>query len=284
MTFLRRSFLAGLVAASLAFGAAAPARAGIGAAAIAPPSAAVLAAVDAQTFTIHPGGTVVELGDSLTQFGWANVTGGLVDQVNALTSKIASKYRRPPSRLKVSGHAAKIRIPGGQITVINRGVAGWTSTQIEADKINIPALNPNAIILDIGVNDVTIGNSPATYRANIDSALTYYQANIPGVQILFVSPLVHGELWTHVGPAFSGNGFDSQIDALIVQAAASCAAHSVLFVNIRPAALTYIIANGPAEPGASFGTIVDSTQLHPIVPTGQLWMSNQVMPSVTVSP
>ena len=176
MSLLRRSFLKWVVAAALTVGFA--------------PSAA------AQTFTIHPGDTVVELGDSLTQFGWANVTGGLVDQVNVLTSKIASKYRRPAARLKVSSHNAKIQIPGGAITVINRGVAGWTSTQIEADKVNIPALNPKAIILDIGINDADLGVSPSTYRSNVDSALAYYIANIPGVQILFVSPLVNGDAET----------------------------------------------------------------------------------------
>lgn len=283
MTFLRRSFLAGLVVASIAFGAVS---AHASMTPIAPPAAAVQAAVEAQTFTIHPGNRVLYLGDSLTQFGWMSVSGGLNDQINVATSKIASKYRRGivVHRLKANSHAVKIQIPGGAITVINRGVAGWTSTQIEADKVNIPALSPNAIILDIGINDVTIGNSPATYRSNVDSALTYYQANIPGVQILFVSPLVNGELRTSDGTAFSGNGFDSQIDAIIVQAAASAASHSIVFVNIRPAALTYIDAHGPPAPGTTFGTIVDSTKLHPIVPTGQLWMSNQVVPSVTISP
>jgi lysophospholipase L1-like esterase len=286
MKFLRRTFFAGLVAASLVFGAAAPARAGIGAA-ISPPSAAVLAAFDAQTFTVHPGNTVLFAGDSLTQFGWMTVPGGLVDQVNVLASGLTSTYHRIAAghQIKGNGHAVRLQVPGGgAINVINRGVAGWSSNEIFNDKINVVALAPDAIILGIGVNDATLGVSPATYRSNLDATLTYYQANLPGVQILFFAPLLDGELWTHIGPAFSGNGFDPQIDAIIVQAQASCASHSVLFVPLRPAALTYIIANGPPEPGASFGTIVDSSQKHPIVPDGQLWMSNQIMPSVTVAP
>lgn len=236
-------------------------------------------------FTVHRYDTVLWAGNSLTQFGWFSVPGGMVDQINAqigTTSPGDQRVSSPGAGFATSGGLpAKIR--GGAISVINRGVSGWSSNEIFNDKANVVALKPNAVVLDIGVNDATLGVDPATYRSNIDGTLDAYQAG--GIsQILFVSPLVDGELWTHVGPAFSGNGFDSAIDAIIVQAQASCLSHSVPFVPLRPQALTYIIANGPAEPGAAFGTLVDSSQKHPIVPAGQLWMCNQVMPYITVVP
>jgi lysophospholipase L1-like esterase len=237
-------------------------------------------------FTVRRYDTGLWAGDSLTQFGWFSVAGGMVDQINAQigTTSVADQRVLLASGgafPTIGGVAAKLK--GGAINVINRGVSGWSSTEIFNDKANVVALKPNFVVLDIGINDATLGVSPATYRSNLDGTLDAYQAG--GIsQILFVSPLVVGELWTHVGPAFSGNGFDAAIDAIIVQAQASCASHSVPFVPLRPQALAYIIANGPAEPGASFGTLVDSSQKHPIVPGGQLWMCGQVMPNVTVVP
>jgi lysophospholipase L1-like esterase len=237
-------------------------------------------------FTVHRYDTGLWAGDSLTQLGWFSVAGGMVDQINTQigTTSVADQRASIPSGgfSTVGGVAAKIK--GGAVSVINRGVSGWSSTEIFADKASVVALRPSFIVLDIGINDATLGTAPATFRSNLDGTLDAYQAGLPGVQILGVLPMVCGELWTHVGPAFSGNGFDPAIDAIIAQAAASYTAHSVPFVPLRPAALSYIIANGPAEPGASFGTLVDSSQKHPLVPAGQLWMCNQVMPYVTVVP
>lgn len=237
-------------------------------------------------FTIRRYFRTVGAGNSLTFFGWATVAGGLVDQVNAKlgTTSIADEAVSIPggSRFStVGGVAAKIK--GGAMEYINRGISGWSTADILADAPNVVAIKPDAVILDIGINDPPLGISAATSRTNIDGALDAYIAG--GIsQVLMVSLLVNGELWSHVGPAFSGNGFDSANDALIVQAQASCAARGITFAPLRPAALSYIIANGPPEPGASFGTLVDSTLKHPIVPAGQLWMCNQVMPFVTVVP
>lgn len=237
-------------------------------------------------FTVHRYDTVLWAGDSLTQLGWFSVPGGMVDQINGQLGTTSVGNQRVSvtgggARPATGGTAAMIK--GGAINVINRGVSGWSTNEIAADKANVVALKPNAVVLDIGINDPPLGISAATSRANIDATLDAYQAG--GItQILGVSLLVNGELWSHVGPAFSGNGFDAANDALIVQAQASCAARGIPFVTIRPAALSYIIANGPAEPGATFGTLVDSTLKHPIVPAGQLWMCSQVMPFVTVVP
>jgi lysophospholipase L1-like esterase len=233
--------------------------------------------------TFHPGNKVLFAGNSLTQFGWMTVAGGLVDQVNAQLGASVSVGSSSGSVGSSSGSVAAVTAPSSALNVINRGVAGWSSVQIAADAPNVVALHPDIVVLDIGINDPPLGISAADYRTNVDSALATYITGGIG-QILVVSPLVFGELRTSDGTAFSGNGFDSQTDDIVAQAQASAAAHGATFINIRVPALAYIDAHGPPAPGTSFGTLVDSSEKHPIVPTGQLWMSNEVMTVVAVGP
>ena len=249
--YIRGAIVAGVIAGLLGCGAA--------------PSATAFDASAQQqdagqvAFAVHHGDTVAWLGDSVTYFDWFAVPGGMVDQINA---------------------------NGGAITVVNRGVSGWFSTQIQADAANVVALKPNAIILDIGINDAIAGDpTPSQYRVNIDSALDTYQAGLPGVQILLVSPLLNGEQWTRTDGGFAlDNPTDPAVDAVVAQAQASATAHGVPFVSLRPAALqAEVVGNTPA-PGAPYGFLMDSTLRHPTVPTGQLFMCNQVMPYVTVLP
>src|SRR3954467_243126 len=110
-------------------------------------------------FTVHRYDTGLWAGDSLTQLGWFSVAGGMVDQINTQigTTRVADQRASIPSGgfSTVGGVAAKIK--GGAVSVINRGVSGWSSTEIFADKASVVALRPSFIVLDIGINDATLG-------------------------------------------------------------------------------------------------------------------------------
>lgn len=228
-------------------------------------------------------------GDSVTQFGYMSVAGGLVDQIN---NRIGSS-QVGPRRVKgtglgafptVGGKAGKL--PGGAITVINRGVAGWKVAQVQADAAATISQAPNVIFLCIGINDAVGGvTPPATYRTSLDATLDAYIVGLPGVVIFVISPFLFKEQWTHVGPALN-NSDDANIDLIVAQAQASAAARpaNCTWVPLRPAALAYEVANNTPEPGAVNGILMDGTSIHPTIPLGQLFMSNQIMQYVTVVP
>lgn len=234
----------------------------------------------ATTATARPFNVVYELGDSVTQFGYANVKGGFIDQINATLG--TSRVTRV-SLLRVGGKP--MRLVGGSVTYVNRGVAGWFSAQIVADSATVVTLlpKPDFILLDIGINDALNGVDPATFRTNLDSALNTYQASLPGCQIEVVSPFLNGEQWTATGPALA-NTTDALVDAVVAQASASAAAHGVAFAPTRPAALTYEVAHNTPAPGIQFGILMDDQLRHPTIPLGQVFLSTQAMAGVTVSP
>jgi len=174
---------------------------------------------------------VVFVGDSNTANGYYAEAGGLIDQLGPL---------------------------GDSLTIVNSGVGGNKIADIEADvAARITDHNPDVVVLWVGVNDASAGTLAAAFRADHDSTLAQILAWDPTVQIVCVSILLSGELWSSVGPAFAGNAFDAAIDALNVEIAASAAAAGVTYVDIRtPGALYESQVNLP-EPGNTLGFLTN---------------------------
>lgn len=198
---------------------------------------------------------VVFVGDSITENGWYAVAGGLIAQLGAL---------------------------GASLTVINSGVSGNKVADLAAAvPARVTNYNPNVVVIFIGANDASAGTPPATFRASYDSLISKIVAFAPGVQIVCLSILCQGELWSTSGPSFAGNAFDSTITSLnaeIAGAAAGCAT----YVDIRTQGARYEAEVNTPAPGAASGFLT-SDGLHPNA-TGSARIGTWTLPAFNQQP
>ncbi len=108
--------------------------------------------------------TILVLGDSLTQ-GWM-VRKGYVDFLFEML---------------------RVKYPGSNITMINKGVPGDTSESgLYRVGRGMLEANPDLVIVQFGLNDLFMGYSPDTFQSNIDAIVAYIKNN-SFAEILLIS-------------------------------------------------------------------------------------------------
>lgn len=240
-------------------------------------------------FPIIAGDRVHFVGDSITNFGWFNPTGGFVDQVNATWASPA------PTPIPASASGGHIVVTGGvaiagntqptrrAITVTSSGVVGNKAADIAGDVASrIVAFNPTKVILEVVINDVIQGTAPTAFAASYDSIITQTLSSLPSVKFLCLSALCYGEQW-QAGPAWGPNTGDSQIITLDNAIQTICTNRGMFYADTRAAQVIYESINNTPAPGAVDG-FVTADAVHPINPSGQVLMGTWVFPAVTVTP
>lgn len=238
-------------------------------------------------------------GDSITakstpgvnQGEWFNVTGGLIDQLLAVSgvSFLPSVGARPPATLSspvVSYSTPPAR--GRQQNVSAYGVGGRVTSQLFADLQNaVYVWNPDIIVMELGTNDFGTGVTPAQFQTDYIANVDAIHAQLPNCKILCLTAPIRNEQWTAVGPHLT-DGLDTWGGWANLQAI--CAARPTFceYVDLLTPALAYEMANNTPPPGfASWNAGANPLALtieglHPR-PLGKVLMANAVMPHFTFS-
>jgi lysophospholipase L1-like esterase len=149
-------------------------------------------------------------------------------------------------------------------TVTEYGVSGQTFPDADAAfATQVTPYNPTVLVVELGVNDPTHSIALSATRAAIASIKTKALLLNPNMKFVFMSAMVDGELWA-TGPVYSGNPYDSGIDAVNVELAAAAEAigANAIYVNTRAQLLKMIVVRGPAAPGVH-GGVCTLDDVHP---------------------
>ena len=141
-----------------------------------------LAVAGALAFTLQPTHSVAAEGDAVT--------------VLALGDSLTHGYGLPEAEGFVPRLQAWLRDRGHDVTVINAGVSGDT-TQGGRARLDW-SLSPevDAVIVELGGNDLLRGIDPANSRENLDAILTELNARgLPALLAGLPAPLNYGEDW-----------------------------------------------------------------------------------------
>ena len=140
---------------------------------------------------------------ALPHFSRALASGGRVRIVAIGSSSTegvgaSSPSANYPSQLRALLEAA---LPGDNFEVINRGVGGETAPATAARlRRDIPSLDPDLVVWQVGTNDALTGAAMADYEATVRSALDFLKAR--RIDVLLV-----GMQWTRklaANPVYAG--------------------------------------------------------------------------------
>jgi len=175
---------------------------------VAPPSFACVNGYVPQEgkLVIRPGDTVVQVGDSITDYAVINAFATMRTNVDAFYT---SRGLTPP-------------------TWINEGVSGDT-TQGVINRLNtITARDLDVVTLFIGVNDVQASVANATIATNLTTIIDAIFAARPTVRMLVIPP------WLIFGVKPNGsNAEDSDMNTVRASTSAAAAVRGAPFVDIR---------------------------------------------------
>ena len=137
----------------------------------------------------------------LTAFAGVSVADAETLRITALGDSLTQGYGLPQGEGLVPQLEAWLRARGHDVTVINAGVSGDTTTGGRARLDWTLADRPDAVIVALGGNDLLRGIDPALSRANLDAILT--RLDDEGLPVLLVGLPVPGNYGTEYQQAFS---------------------------------------------------------------------------------
>lgn len=161
------------------------------------------------------------------------------------------------------------RVPGLDL-VANLAVNGWTSGDVLARQLGPAlALDPDAVSLLVGVNDVVQGVADDAYRANVEATLVALLARLPAGRILCVETPDYT-----VTPSGADYGDPATMRAGIVRLNAAlrdvAVARGVAFVD----GILAISAEAAGDP-----SLVAADGLHPSGAQYRRWVEERIEPA-----
>lgn len=240
------------------------------------------------TAAVKYGARTVLSGDSITVGGWATVSGGLIDTINAQIPT-SSKLRRSrrvngsrPARMAAAVGTRGARVVNStfkpNLVVLNTAIAGQLTQNLLADVVNqITSKTPDLVILHIGINDSWAPVDPTTVtKPNYEAILQAIRAYSASVPIVCIGLMYYGEQYD-VGPVWSNSpSADVNIDLNNGFIQALCVTYNCTFVDMRTTMLTYETVHNTPLPGLRIGPL-SQDGLHPN-DTGRLLMGTIAAP------
>jgi lysophospholipase L1-like esterase len=223
--------------------------------------------------TVHTGDLVLSTGDSTIARMMFEATGGLYDQLNKSTTKIAARATGAVS--SATGAVGSVR----GFTTVNTGINGNKVSDIAGHvAARITNYNPNVVIIEVGVNDVPA--STADFNTQYDSMLSQVRSTLPSAQIVCLSILCYGEIWA-AGPVWNNGPTDTNfLEPFNADIQALCVTYSATYIDVRAALLAIEPTINPTKANNAF----TSDGVHEVIQSSQITLGSWARPSFTVIP
>jgi lysophospholipase L1-like esterase len=209
--------------------------------------------------TIKATDKVVVCGDSITAATWYR---DLITMSGAGTD-----IGNSPGRGGYYKHADPAPPSGNWI---NSGVGGNVAGDIAAAvAARISNYAAQCLILEVGINDVLLSVSDATFSTNYNSIGDQALAAQPSLKIICVPIFMDGEDTPNIA--------DANVNAKNAIIAATAARIGGTYADVRTPAVAWEVANNP---GHAFSGFLTDDGVHPSTPLGKLMFSTWVRPYI----